>query len=437
MPRQLHLNLFIHSRGHHEASWRHPASSPLQLTDIDYYVGLARKAESAHLDSLFLADVLNAPNDIDKTARVWLEPITTLSALAMTTERLGLIGTASTSYAEPFNLARQFASLDHISKGRAAWNIVTSFSAVASRNFGSSDRLTHAGRYDKGDEFVEVVKALWDSWGDDAIVDDRQAGLYVRQDRIRAINHEGRHYQVAGPLNLPRCPQGRPVLVQAGSSDTGRDFAAKHAEAVFTAHLEKSTAQAFYKDLKDRARDYGRRPDQILILPGISAMIASTEGEARRMEEALNALTDPEIGRKRLSDRFDGADLSHLPMDKVLRPEDLPDPARNEGSRSRTELIVSAVRREPLTLRQLLAKLAGARGHFVMAGTPEQVADVMIDWLDGGAADGFNVMPPLLPAMFDAFADEVVPILVSRGRFRAGYAGKTLRAHYGLDRPAA
>jgi FMN-dependent oxidoreductase (nitrilotriacetate monooxygenase family) len=435
MKRQLHINLFIHSRGHHEASWRHPLSTQQSLTDVGYYIDCARKAEAACLDSMFLADVLNVPDDLDSSARVWLEPITTLAALAVTTSRIGLIGTASTTYAEPFNLARQFASLDHISKGRAAWNIVTSFSAAAGRNFGSNARPSHAGRYDKGDEFVEVVKALWDSWSADAIVDDRVRGLYAHKERIRAINHVGEHFRVAGPLNLPRCPQGRPVLVQAGSSETGKDFAARHAEAVFTAHLEKRSAQEFYKDLKARVVAAGRPADQTLILPGISPMIAASEAEAKRMERELNELADPEVGRKRLSDRFDGHDFSHLRLDAPVRVEDFPDPARNEGSRSRTELILGAVRREQLTLRQLLAKLAGARGHFVMAGTPEQVADTMVDWVDSGAADGFNLMPPLLPLMLDVFIAEVVPLLQRRGRFRTAYRGTTLRDHYGLSRP--
>ncbi len=437
MKRQLHLNLFIHSRGHHEASWRHPQSSGRELTDLQYYVDCAAKAEAAHFDSIFLADVLNIPEDIDSAARIWLEPITTLGALAVTTNRIGLIATASTTYAEPFNLARQFASLDHASLGRVGWNIVTSFSAAASRNFGSSTRLTHADRYDRGEEFVEVVKALWDSWSDDAVVDDRAGGLYARRDRIRQIDHAGAHYQVAGPLNLPRCPQGRPVLVQAGSSETGMDFAARHAEAVFTAHLAKSTAQEFYKDLKARVAAAGRPAHETLILPGLSAMIAGTETEAKRMERELNELANIDGGRKRLSDRFDGADLSHLSLDQVLRVEDFPDPSKNEGSRSRSELILGAVRRDKLTLRQLLAKLAGARGHYVMAGTPEQVADLIVDWVDSGAADGFNVMPPLLPVMLEAFTAEVVPLLQRRGRFRTEYRGATLREHYGLSRPAA
>lgn len=406
MKKELHLNLFIYSRGHHEASWRHPSSTAYPLTDIRYYIDCAQKAEAAKFDSIFLADTLSFPEDINSASRIWLEPLTTLGALAVTTTRIGLIATASTTYSEPFNLARQFASLDHASAGRVGWNIVTTFSAAASKNFGSSGRPTHTQRYDKGDEFVEVAKALWDSWADDAVVDDRALGRYARKDRIRPIDHSGEHYQVRGPLNLPRCPQGRPVLVQAGSSDTGKDFAARHAEAVFTAHLEKASAQSFYADLKARVVASGRPADQTLILPGLSPMIASTEAEAKRMENELNELADPEIGRMKLSDRFDGCDFSHLPLDRPLRPDDFPDPALNEGSRSRTQLILGAVRRDKPTLRQLLAKLAGARGHFVMAGTPEQVADLMEDWVDNGAADGFNVMPPLLPLMLETFTAE-------------------------------
>lgn len=437
VKKQFHINLFIYNRGHHEASWRHPGSSPRALTDIQHYVDCARKAEAACFDSIFLADTLAAPQDLNSASRIWLEPLTALGSLAVTTERIGLIATASTSYTEPFNLARQFASLDHASNGRVGWNIVTTFSIPASRNFGNSLRLNHAERYDKGEEFVEVVNALWDSWADDAIVDDRSSGVFARQDRIRAINHEGPNFQVAGPLNLPRCPQGRPVLVQAGSSDRGIDFAAKHAEAIFTAHLDKSSAQAFYRNLKARVADVGRSPSQALVLPGLSPMIASTESEAKRLEKDLNDLGDPEVGLLKLSDRFDGEDFSHLPLDRPLRVEDFPDPAKNEGTRSRVDLILGFVRDERPTLRQLLGRLAGARGHFVMAGTPEQVADVMEDWVDSAAADGFNLMPPLLPMMLDVFAQEVVPILRRRGRFRKEYEGHTLRDHYGLARPSA
>jgi len=436
MKRQLHLNLFINSRGHHEASWRHPKSSPLALSDVRYFQELARKAEAAHFDSIFLADQLALADDIASAPRTWLEPITALGALAVSTTHIGLIATASTTYTEPFNLARQFASLDHISGGRIGWNIVTSWMAAAARNFGGAGQVSHADRYARGEEFMQVVRALWDSWADDAVLDDRASGRYARAEAIRPINHKGEHYQVAGPLNVPRSPQGRPVLVQAGSSDTGRGFAARHAEAVFTAHMEKTTAQEFYADLKARVVGAGRRADQALILPGLSPMVASTEAEAKRLERELNELSDPEVGRKRLSARFGGHDFSRLPLDKPLRPEDFPEPDAHEAARSRTEVIVGLVRREQPTLRQLLARLAGARGHFTFAGTPEQVAALMVDWFENGAADGFNLMPPILPWMLDVFIAEVVPLLQKRGLFRTAYEGTTLRAHYGLDRPA-
>jgi FMN-dependent oxidoreductase (nitrilotriacetate monooxygenase family) len=435
MKRQLHLNLFIHSRGHHEASWRHPAASPLPLTDIRYYQDLAQRAEAALFDSVFLADQLALGDDVAQAARTWLEPITVLAALAVSTRRIGMVATCSTTYTEPFNLARQFASLDHISNGRVAWNIVTSWLATAANNFGGEGQLSHADRYARGEEFMAVVKALWDSWADDAIVDDRAGGLYAKADRIRPIDHKGDYYEVAGPLNMPRCPQGRPVLVQAGSSDTGRRFAARHAEAVFTAHMEKATAQAFYADLKALVAAEGRTPDQVLILPGLSPMIASTEAEAQRLAREVNALSNPEVGRKRLSGRFGGHDFSHLPLDRPLVPEDFPAPSSVEAARSRTEVILSVVRGEKPTLRQLLASLAGARGHFTFAGTPEQAADLIEDWFSDGAADGFNIMPPLLPAMLDVFCAEVIPLLQRRGLFRTAYAGETLREHYGLAWP--
>src|SRR4051795_9874331 len=281
MQRQLHLNLFFHSRGHHEASWRHPHSSPLPLTDIGYYQDLARKAEAAKFDSIFLADQLALGEDAAPAARTWLEPISVLAPLAVSTSHIGLIATASTTYTEPFNLARQFASIDHISNGRAAWNIVTSWLATAASNYGGDKQVSHADRYARGEEFMSVVKALWDSWAEDAVIDDRAGGLYARADHIRPINHRGDFYRVAGPLNMPRCPQGRPVLVQAGSSDTGRRFAARHADAVFTAHVAKTTAQEFYADLKNLAEAEGRRPEHILILPGLSPVVAATETQAQ------------------------------------------------------------------------------------------------------------------------------------------------------------
>ncbi|MGH7047433.1 MAG: LLM class flavin-dependent oxidoreductase [Stellaceae bacterium] len=435
MQRQLHLNLFIHGRGHHEASWRHPASSPLALTDIRYYIDLAQRAEAALFDSIFFADQLALGGDVAQAPRTWLEPITVLAALAVATSRVGLIATASTTYTEPFNLARQFASIDHISNGRAAWNIVTSWLATAADNYGGAGQVSHADRYARGEEFMTVVNALWDSWAGDAVTDDRAAGIYAKRDRITPIDHRGDFYRVAGPLNLPRCPQGRPVLVQAGSSDVGRQFAARHADAVFTAHMAKATAQEFYADLKRLAAAEGRVPEEVLILPGLSPMIAATETEAQRLAHEVNELTDPEVGRKRLSGRFGGHDFSHLPLDRPLTPTDFPDPNSVEAARSRTEVILNLVRRDQPTLRQLLGYLAGARGHFVTAGTPEQIADLIEDWFADGAADGFNIMPPLLPAQLDVFSAEVIPLLQRRGLFRTEYAGTMLREHYGLRPP--
>jgi FMN-dependent oxidoreductase (nitrilotriacetate monooxygenase family) len=435
MKRQLHLNLFIHGRGHHEASWRHPTSSRLPLTDIRYYQDLAQRAEAALFDSVFLADQLALGGDVAQAPRTWLEPITVLAAMAVATSRVGLIATASTTYTEPFNLARQFASIDHISNGRAAWNIVTSWLATAAENYGGTGQVSHADRYARGEEFMAVVKALWDSWAADAIVDDRAAGVYAQGDRIRPIKHRGDFYTVAGPLNMPRCPQGRPVLVQAGSSDTGRRFAARHADAVFTAHMAKATAQEFYADLKSLAAEEGRLAEQVLILPGLSPMIAGTEAEAQRLEREVNELTDPEVGRKRLSGRFGGHDFSHLPLDRPLSADDFPDPSSVEAARSRTEVIINLVKRDKPTLRQLLGYMAGARGHFVTAGTPEQIADLIENWFTEGAADGFNIMPPLLPAQLDAFSAEVIPILQRRGLFRTDYTGTMLRDHYRLPWP--
>ncbi len=435
MTRHMHLNLFIHGRGHHEAAWRHPDASPLKLTDIRYYIDVARKAEAGLFDSIFLANSLGVGEDVANAPRSWLEPMTTLAALAGATSRIGLIATCSTTYTEPFNLARQFASIDHISNGRVGWNIVTTWLATASGNYGNQTPLSHAERYERADEYMRVVSGLWDSWSDDAVLDDRTSGLYARVDGLRMLNHAGPHYHVAGPLNLPRSPQGRPVFVQAGSSETGRRFAARYAEAVFTAQMEKATARDFYTDLKRLVAEEGRSPSHALILPGLSPVIGSTEAEAQRIARELNDLSDPEVGRKRLSGRFGGHDFSHLPLDKTLSPEDFPDPGSVEAARSRTEVIVGLVRREKPTLRQLLSYLAGARGHFVTAGTPEQIADLMEDWFRDGAADGFNLMPPVLPSMLQVFVAEVVPLLQRRGLFRTEYAGDTLRAQYGLPRP--
>jgi len=435
MSRKLHLNLFIHGRGHHETAWRHLDSTPRALTDIRYYQDLAKRAEAGLFDSIFFADHLSVGGEVAHVAKGVLEPLTTLAAVATVTERIGLIATASTTYTEPFNLARQFASLDHISGGRVGWNIVTSWLPDAARNFGYDQPLDHAERYARASEYLEVVTKLWDSWADDAILDDRRTGRYADPDRVRAIDHAGRYFKVVGPLNIPRPVQGRPVLVQAGSSSTGKRFAAQYAEAIFTAHLEKATAVAFAADIKAQASAFGRSPDQVLILPGLSAVIGSTEAEAKRTWQELNELSDPQVGLERLSSRFGGHDFSQLKLDQVLSVDDFPDPDKVQAAQSRTQVIVALVARERPTLRQLLHSLAGARGHFTVAGAPEQIADIIEDWFRSGAADGFNVMPPILPSQLATFIDEVTPILQKRGLFRREYEGRTLRDSYGLDRP--
>jgi FMN-dependent oxidoreductase (nitrilotriacetate monooxygenase family) len=434
--RQMHLNLFIQGRGHHEAAWRHPNASPLALTDIGYTVELAQKAEAHFFDAIFLADVLGLWNDVEGTPFNWLEPLTTLAALAMATSRVGLIATCSTTYTEPYNLARQFASLDHISRGRIGWNIVTSWAPQAASNFGGAGQIGLADRYERAEEYMTVVKSLWDSWADDAVLDDRRGGRYADRTRVKAINHKGAHYQVQGPLNLPRSPQGRPVFVQAGASDTGKRFAARHAEVVFTAHLDETSAKTFYQELKQLVAAEGRDPRQVRILPGISPIIAATEAEAEQYTQELNELSDPEIGRARLSQRFGGFDFSRVALDAPLSVSDFPDPGRNEASRSRMEAVVALVARQRPTLRQLLAKLAGARGHFTVAGSPEKIADIMQDWFERRAADGFNLMPPVLPHQLDLFTAEVLPLLQERGLVRRGYEGETLRSHFGLAHPA-
>ncbi len=436
MSRQLHLNLFLMTRGHHEGAWRHPGANPKSLTDLELYVDAARIAEAAKFDAVFLADALIGPESGQLAAGL-LEPLTLLTALAMKTERIGLIGTASTTYSHPYTLARQFATLDHLSKGRAGWNIVTSWAPRAGENYGLDADVDHGDRYRIANEFVEAVDALWRSFPSSAIVDDAASGQFVDIGQVRPVNYTGRYIRTRGPLNVPSGPQGRPVLVQAGQSDDGRAFAAKWAEAIFTAHGGKESAQAFYQDVKGRARDLGRRPEDIVILPGLSAAIGSTEHEARQVWEELDELTSIDVGLTRLSARFGGHDFSTLPLDRKLTRDDFPDPDQVQASKSRAIGYVETTLRDGLTLRQLLKRLAGARGHLAIAGTPEQVADTIEDWFRTGAADGFNVMPPVITQQLELFANEVVPILRKRGLFRTDYSGHTLRSHFGLqDLPA-
>jgi FMN-dependent oxidoreductase (nitrilotriacetate monooxygenase family) len=432
--RQLHFNLFLLGVGHHEAAWRHPATDPADLADIGHFQRLARTAEAAAFDSVFLADGVEARADTAHSLASHFEPFTLLAALATATSRIGLIGTVSTGFSEPYNLARQFASLDHISHGRAGWNIVTSATDRAAQNFNRTANQEHATRYERADEFLRVTTALWDSWQDGALRLDRASGAFADPDKVREINHVGKHFQVRGPLNIPRGPQGHPLLVQAGSSQDGRGFAARWAEAVFTAQQTLAEGQEFYADLKRRATALGRDPEQVKILPGIVPVLGSTEAEAQSLDRELDELIIPHRAIGVLSSLL-GVDLSDHPLDAPLPP--LPPVTAINGAKSRFELIRDLAERDRLTLRQLVGRLGGGRGHQVVVGTPEQIADHIEEWFGQGAADGFNVMPPVLPAGLEVFTEQVVPILRRRGLFRAEYSGSPLREHYGLARPEA
>jgi FMN-dependent oxidoreductase (nitrilotriacetate monooxygenase family) len=433
MSRQLHLNAFVMGVGHHEAAWRSPRTTPGNVTELAHYAHIAQVAESGKLDSLFLADSL-ALGKVEHNAVGFLEPLTLLSALAAVTSRIGLIATVSTTYNEPFHVARKFASLDHISGGRAGWNLVTSANPAEAANFGSAQHAAHADRYARASEFIDVVNKLWDSWDPDAVLADKATGNYADRNHIHDADHHGELFSVQGPLNTPRTPQGRPLLVQAGSSDTGKDFAARYAEAVFTAQQTLADGQAFYADLKRRIAAVGRDPEQVKVLPGICPILGSTEAEARALEAELQGLLVPTYGLAQLSAMLQ-VTLTEADLDRPLPP--LPDETDINGGKSRFALVADLAQRESLTVRQVIERLAGGRGHRVVVGTAEQVADSLEEWFREGAADGFNVMPPYLPGGLEDFVSQVVPELQRRGLFRTEYEPGTLRERYGLPLPAS
>lgn len=425
--RKLNLNAFLFGTGHHEASWRLPEAAPERNLDFQHILEIVQTAERGLMDSVFLAD-----GYVGRSNK--LEPFTELAALASRTKQIGLIATVGTTYNEPFHVARKFASLDHISKGRAGWNIVTGAGAAA-LNFSREEHPEHALRYEIADEFVDVVKQLWDSWEDDAIINDKGSGTRIVEDKVHEINYKGKWYSVKGPLNIARPPQGYPVLVQAGSSESGKEFAAKTAEVIFTAHQRLEDAQVFYADVKSRLGKYGRTPDQLKILPGISPILAETEAEAKEIENHLFELVNKDGAVKNLSERL-GIDLTQFPLDQPLSLEGVRETEEVNGNKSRHQLILDLVRKENLSLRQLINRLAGARGHFTYTGTPLGLADVIEEWFLNGGADGFNVMPQIYPSGLNIFVDKVIPELQNRGLFRTEYSGTTLRENLGLARPA-
>ncbi|MGV0834981.1 LLM class flavin-dependent oxidoreductase [Mycolicibacterium thermoresistibile] len=431
--RQLHLNAFLRNIGQHEAAWRLPETRLSGITDIGHYTELARTAERGKLDAIFFADhpVLKGKTEFRPFDA--LDPVTLVAALSTATTHIGLVATASTTYTEPYGLARRFATLDHVSRGRTGWNIVTTANGSAAANFGQPVHPDPEQRYRRADEFLQVALQLWDSWEDDAIVGDKDAPRFVDPDKIHRIDHRGEHFDVAGPLEVPRSPQGRPVLFQAGSSEPGKNLAARYAEAIFTAQPTVDEARTFYADVKARIRQHGRNPEQVHVLPGLSAIIGGTEAEARQLQQQLEDLTVVDYGLEQLS-RIVGYRVGSDDLDRRLEFTD--GDTVTTHMKSRYELVRRLVLTEHLTVRELLLRSSGGRGHRVFAGTPEQVADTIEEWFTTGAADGFNLIPPALPSSLTAFVDHVIPELQRRGLFRTDYTGATLRDHLGLPRPA-
>ena len=433
--KQIRLGAFLMQTGHHIAAWRLPEAQADAGVNFGHYKALAQKAEAAKFDAIFFADGVavrsaNLPA-LARTARSdQFEPLTLLSALAAVTERIGLIATVSTSYHEPFNVARKFASLDQISGGRAGWNLVTSATTAEAQNFNRDSQFAHADRYRRAAEFHDVVTGLWDSWEDDAFPRDKDSGIYLDTDKLHRIEHRGAHFQVKGPLNVARSPQGRPVVVQAGASEDGRDLAARTAEVIFVAHQTFDEAREFYSDIKRRAQQYGRHPDEVKVMPGIFPVVGRTQAEAEEKFERLQSLIDPVVGVSLLSGITGGFDLSGYPVDGPL-----PELPPTEGPQSRQRLLLDLARRDGLTIRQLYLRIAGARGHQQVVGTPQTIADQLQRWFEEGGADGFNIMSPWFPGGLDDFIEGVLPELRRRGLFHTEYEGRTLREHLGLARP--
>lgn len=417
--------------------WRHPAADT-QLLSASYYTRLGQLLEQGRFDMLFLADILAIPRryqgrmdsqlQLGALGALRLDPMIVLSLIAGATRHLGLASTISTSYFSPYAVARSLATLDHLSAGRAAWNIVTSFQQAEAANFGLTDQLSRDERYDRAEEFVEVACKLWDSWDDEALRLDAATPQFADPARVRAIDHQGKWFNVQGPLNVSRPPQGRPVFIQAGASGRGKDFAARWADVIFVTHSSLESAQAFYTEMKERAARFGRSPDSLRILPGIVPIVGETEAIALEQEKLLSDLTDPESGLSTLSYHLD-IDLSQFPQDEVLPDLDVP------GVQGHYKEVAELTRRSGIGLRELGHRYGiGPLRDFV--GSADKVADSLQHWFEAGACDGFMIQVPYLPGGLESFVRLVVPRLQDRELFRRDYTGDTLREHLGLERPA-
>jgi FMN-dependent oxidoreductase (nitrilotriacetate monooxygenase family) len=432
--RQMKLGAFLMAGGHHIAAWRHPDAYAPAGVDIDHFIALARIAEKGKFDMLFVEDAAaireRNPEMASQAARsTGFEPLSLLAALAVNTSHIGLVATASTSYNEPYGLARTFASLDQLSGGRAGWNLVTSASELEAENFASSGLRPHSERYERADEFADAALALWDAVDEDAYL-PRDTGSFTDRAGLHPVHRQGKHFTVDGVLESRRSAQGRPIMVQAGASDVGKELAARTADVVFAASQTLGEAQAYYADLKSRLAKYGRQPDDIKIMPGISPIVGATEAEAKAKYRALQELIPDAVGVALLASYLSIQDLSAYPLDGPL-----PDMPPTNLIQSRQQLIIDLGKRENLSIRELARHFAGARGHWQVAGTPEQIADAMEERFSEGAADGFNIMAPLFPSGLEDFVTHVIPELRRRGLFREDYEGLTLRQNLGLTAP--
>lgn len=438
--RKIRLGAFVPTTSQHAAGWRLPSSRPWDHLNIDYAIELVKTAERGLFDAYFLADTLAVRGDWGTaTTKGWglgdkdtgFEPVTLFSALSAVTKNIGFVATASTTYEHPYTLARKYASLDHISKGRAAWNVVTTASPEVARNFGLNQHPDAKTRYSRADEFIEVAQKLWDSWEDDAFVHNKEAGQFFKPEKFHEPQHKGVHFDVQGALNIPRPPQGYPVIVQAGQSEDGRELAGKYAEVIFTAQQNLADAQEFYRDVKSRLAKYGRHADDLKIMPGVSIFVAATEEEAQEKYELLNSLIHPQVGIGLLSGLAGGIDLEQYDLDAPF-PE-LDESLITFGSRQ--QMMIEIARKHHFTVRQMYQYIASARGHWTLIGTPVQIADQLQEWFENEAADGFNILPPSTPEGLNDFVDLIVPELQRRGLFRTEYEGATLRENLGLKRP--
>lgn len=427
--RKIKLGFILHGVGPGWADWRHPDANPAASTSFEFYKRQARVAEAGKFHFLFVADSVSINKRSSPHYLNRFEPLTILSALAGATERIGLVGTATVSYTEPYNLARQFASLDHISGGRAGWNVVTSWLEDTAANYSRDSHYEHDTRYRLAAEFLDVVQGLWDSWEDDSLVRDKASGEFFNPDKLHELNHKGEFFSVRGPLNISRSPQGQPVIFQAGASEDGKNFAAKRAEAIFVVHDQLEEAKAYYQDIKARARGFGRDPDQVNILPGARPVVGSTTEEAERRYQELASLVTLDNALPALGRSFSDYDFSRHDPDGPF-----PDVEKIgfKSNQSASSKIIRLAREENLTLRQVALRVATPRGQFV--GTPEKVADTLAQWFLERGADGYNLFESL-PGQLEVFVEQVVPLLQKKGVFHHDYEGRTLRENLGLDFP--